>query len=94
MTYPNYYDKPQLLWQAPIFMTNPNYYDSHIYYESHDMVLPNYGHHDCTTVSAKNLRPFGSKIKKRNLSYSSWNIAPIAKFSLYKYKIWRAFEWD
>ena len=32
------------------------------------------------TVSAKNVRPFGSKTKNRKIFYNSWNIAPIAMF--------------
>ena len=31
-------------------MTNPSYYDSHIYYDSQDMISPKYGHHDCTIL--------------------------------------------
>ena len=46
----SFYDKPKLLSQTLNIMTNPNYCDSHIYYDSQDKVSPNYGHHDCTVL--------------------------------------------
>ena len=31
-------------------MAPPMYYDSHNYYDSQDMVLPNHGYHDCANL--------------------------------------------
>ena len=45
-----YLNGASLNTDSPIFITDPNYLDSHNYYDSQDMLSPNYGHHDCTIL--------------------------------------------
>ena len=69
-------------------MTNPNYYDSHNYYESQDIVSPNYGHYDCTILYP--LYNFNRKqrtrtLPKYNKCYASLLIVPYYEKKIYIY---------
>ena len=60
-------------------MTNPNYYDSHYYWDSQDMVSPSYGHHDCTIVyplSNLNCKHRTGTLANYNKCYASSLIVP------------------